>query len=166
MIFDLRIMRNVCLLRYCLVAMLLACVTLNINSQTSNIKSSAYQTQRKFDIIFHEALLQRQKGNLDAAFDLLQRCRELCPDAAETYYFLGEFYADMDQNEQAIDAFRRACDLEPTNMTFLERMAYASIQAGAYGEAAEMMEQMYEADKSRQGGLRQSHCHARQAGGC
>ena len=150
MIFDLRFMRNVCLLRYCLVAMLLACVTLNINSQTSNIKSSAYQTQREFDIIFHEALLQRQKGNLDAAFDLLQRCRELCPDAAETYYFLGEFYADMDQNEQAIDAFRRACDLEPTNMTFLERMAYASIQAGAYGEAAEMMEQMYEADKSRQ----------------
>ena len=108
------------------------------------------QIKREFDILFHEALLQRQKGNLDAAFDLLQRCQELCPDAAETYYFLGEFYADMQQNEQALNSFRRACDLEPKNMTFLERMAYASIQAGAYGEGAEIMEQMYEADKSRQ----------------
>ena len=116
-------------------------------SQTSNLNS---QTKRTFDIMFHEALLQRQKGNLDAAFDLLQHCQELCPDAAETYYFLGEFYTDMQQNEQALNAFRRACDLEPKNMTFLERMAYASIQAGAYGEGAEMMEQMYEADKSRQ----------------
>lgn len=110
----------------------------------------ASQTKRQFDVLFHEALLQRQKGNLDAAFDLLQRCQELSPEAAETYYFLGEFYADMEQNEQALNAFRRACDLEPKNMTFLERMAYASIQTGAYGEGAEMMEQMYEADKSRQ----------------
>lgn len=110
----------------------------------------ASQTKRQFDVLFHEALLQRQKGDLDAAFDLLQRCQELSPEAAETYYFLGEFYADMEQNEQALNAFRRACDLEPKNMTFLERMAYASIQTGAYGEGAEMMEQMYEADKSRQ----------------
>lgn len=110
----------------------------------------ASQTKRQFDVLFHEALLQRQKGNLDAAFDLLQRCQELSPEAAETYYFLGEFYADMEQNEQALNAFRRACNLEPTNMTFLERMAYASIQAGTYGEGAEIMEQMYEADKSRQ----------------
>lgn len=119
----------------------------NLNSQPTTLNS---QLKRQFDILFHEALLQRQKGNLDAAFDLLQRCQELCPEAAETYYFLGEFYADMQQNEQALNSFRRACDLEPTNMTFLERMAYASIQAGAYDEGAEMMEQMYEADKSRQ----------------
>ncbi|MBO4464236.1 MAG: tetratricopeptide repeat protein [Prevotella sp.] len=118
--------------------------------QKSLSSSTVSQTKRQFDVLFHEALLQRQKGNLDAAFDLLQRCQELSPEAAETYYFLGEFYADMEQNEQALNAFRRACDLEPKNMTFLERMAYASIQAGAYGEGAEMMEQMYEADKSRQ----------------
>ena len=68
------------------------------------------------------------------------------PEAAETYYFLGDLYNDMEQNEQALNAFRRACDLEPKNLTFLERMAYASIQAGAYSEGAVMLEQMYEAD--------------------
>ena len=123
------------------------CVSAQAVQDTDITKS---QIKRKFDILFHESLLQRQKGNLDAAFDLLQRCQELCPEAAETYYFLGEFYADMQQNEQALNAFRHACDLEPKNMTFLERIAYASIQAGAYGEAAEIIEQMYEADKSRQ----------------
>ena len=124
---------------------------LPVSAQTSqNASNPKSQTKREFDIMFHEALLQQQKGNLDAAFDLLQHCQELCPDAAETYYFLGEFYADMQLNEQALNAFRHACDLEPKNMTFLERMAYTSIQAGSYGEGAEMMEQMYEADKSRQ----------------
>ena len=116
--------------------------------QDSSILNS--QLKREFDIIFHEALLQRLKGNLSASFDLLQRCQELCPDAAETYYYLGDLYADMEKNEQAIDAFRRACELEPTNMTFLERTAYANIQAGAYEEGAAMLEQMYAADKSRQ----------------
>ncbi|MCR4958365.1 MAG: tetratricopeptide repeat protein [Prevotella sp.] len=119
-------------------------------SEVDSLKSSHPEVKRQFDVLFHEALLQRQKGNLAASFDLLMRCREMCPEAAETYYFLGEFYADMEQNEQALNAFRRACDLEPKNMTFLERMAYASIQSGAIGEGAEMMEQMYEADKSRQ----------------
>jgi len=116
-------------------------------SQTSNLNS---QIKREFDILFHEALLQRQKGHLDASFDLLLRCKELCPEAAETYYYIGDFYDDMERKEEALAAFRRACDLEPTNMTFLERMAYASIQSGAYAEGAAMVEQMYEADKSRQ----------------
>lgn len=116
--------------------------------QYSSILNS--QLKREFDIIFHEALLQRLKGNLSASFDLLQRCQELCPDAAETYYYLGDLYADMDKNEQAINAFRHACELEPKNMTFLERTAYANIQAGAYEEGAAMLEQMYDADKSRQ----------------
>jgi tetratricopeptide (TPR) repeat protein len=119
-------------------------------SEVDSLKSGHPEVKRQFDVLFHEALLQRQKGDLTASFDLLMRCREMCPEAAETYYFLGEFYADMEQNEQALNAFRRACDLEPKNMTFLERMAYASIQSGAIGEGAEMMEQMYEADKSRQ----------------
>lgn len=116
----------------------------------SEVCSPKPEVKRQFDVLFHEALLQRQKGNLDAAFDLFQRCQELCPEAAETYFYLGDFYAGMEQNEQALDAFRRACDLEPMNITFLERMAYASIQVGAYAEGAEMLEQMYEADKSRQ----------------
>ena len=119
-------------------------------SEVDSLKSGHPEVKRQFDVLFHEALLQRQKGDLAASFDLLMRCREMCPEAAETYYFLGEFYADMEQNEQALNAFRHACDLEPKNMTFLERMAYASIQSGAIGEGAEMMEQMYEADKSRQ----------------
>ena len=134
---------------FLILMMMMAGLSVTAQANQDGVISKS-QAERRFNVLFHEALLQRQKGNLDAAFDLLQRCQELSPEAAETYYFLGEFYADMQQNEQALNAFRRACDLEPTNMTFRERMAYASIQAGAYGEGAEIMEQMYEADNSRQ----------------
>ena len=48
---------------------------------------------REYDILFHEAMLQRQKGNHDAAFDLLTRCIELRPVASEAYFFLGQYYS-------------------------------------------------------------------------
>ena len=36
-------------------------------------------TQRTYDEFFLEAMIQRQKGNNDAAFDLLRHCQELNP---------------------------------------------------------------------------------------
>ena len=38
---------------------------------------------RKYDQFFMEAMVQRQKGNNDAAFDLLRHCQTLNPEAPE-----------------------------------------------------------------------------------
>ena len=37
--------------------------------------------QRTYDEFFLEAMMQRQKGNNDAAFDLLRHCLEINPNA-------------------------------------------------------------------------------------
>ena len=44
--------------------------THNVYEQTSNLKSQI-SNQRAYDILFHEAMLQRQKGHHTAAYDLL-----------------------------------------------------------------------------------------------
>lgn len=131
-----------------LMSIMLMGVFLPISAQTSDL--TPRPVSRQYDVLFHEALIQRLKGNLDASFDLLTRCLELRPDAAETYFYMGELYDQMANSEQAMNSFNKAFELEPNNVTFMERVAQSYIQVGEFREAAEAIERMYEADKGRQ----------------
>ncbi len=115
-----------------------------------SVAQSQATSQREYDLLFMEAMVQRQKGQSDAAFDLLNRCRELNPQASETYFFLAQYYSHMKQQAKALEYFKHAAQLEPANNTYLETLAQAYIEAEQYAEAVEVMERMYEADKSRQ----------------
>ncbi|WP_027450684.1 tetratricopeptide repeat protein [Xylanibacter brevis] len=105
---------------------------------------------RKYDIYFHEAMLQRQKGQHDAAFDLLQRSLELNPQASEAYYFLAQYYSEIKAPDKAIEHFKHATELEPANKTYMETLAHAYIAKQNYAEAIDVLERMYATDKSRQ----------------
>lgn len=107
-------------------------------------------SQRDYDQLFHEAMLQRQKGHHDSAFDLLSRCRELKPEASEVYFFQAQYFTEMKQQDSAQWCYRRAYELEPENMTYMETLAQACIDQNDYAAATEVVEKMYTADKSRQ----------------
>ena len=106
--------------------------------------------KREYDILFHEAMVQRQKKNHDATFDLLTRCQELRPDASEACYFLAQYYMSMRQNEQALAMFEKAVELEPTNMTYLETLSDAYVMHHRYDDATDVVVRMCEADKGRE----------------
>jgi tetratricopeptide (TPR) repeat protein len=103
-----------------------------------------------YDTYFLDAMLCRQKGMPDAAFDLLTRCLEIDSTASEVHFFLGMYYADMKQDDRALASFRRAAELQPGTPTYLETLAQSYIQHNRYGDAIGVVEQLYEADKSRQ----------------
>lgn len=107
-------------------------------------------SRRDYDLLFHEAMLQRQKGHGDASFDLLSRCRELNPDAAEAYFFQAQYLSEMKMPDSAAWCFRRAYELQPDNMTYMETLAQAYIEQDSYADAITVVERMYDADKSRQ----------------
>jgi tetratricopeptide (TPR) repeat protein len=109
-----------------------------------------YEQKRRYDVCFLDAMMQRQKGNHDAAFHLLLHCREIKPDASEVSYFLGQYYSEMKMHDEALACFQKACLLEPANTTYMETLAQAYIAKEDYTRAAETMEQLYAADKSRQ----------------
>jgi tetratricopeptide (TPR) repeat protein len=109
-----------------------------------------YEQRRKYDVYFLEAMLERQKGHHDAAFSLLGRCLEIRPDASESYFFLGQYYSEMKQADAALRYFRKASELEPANMTYMEILAQALVSKEEYAEATTVVEKIYEADKSRQ----------------
>ena len=84
-------------------------MSLGVDAQTA--------ASRSYDYLFHEAMLQRQRGHHDAAFDLLTRCAEIDSMASETYYFLSQYYTEMRQNDKEMACIERAVRLEPQNKT-------------------------------------------------
>ena len=63
---------------------------------------------RTYDHFFLEAMVQRQKGNNDAAFDLLRHCVELNPEAAEAWYFLAQYYNALKDQEKSQACIQKA----------------------------------------------------------
>ena len=95
-------------------------------------------------------MVQRQKGNHDAAFDLLRHCQELNPQAPEVYYFLGQYYGALKQDDQAMVCVKRAAELDPENQTYLETLAQAYVTRQDYANAIPVVEKIYERDKGQE----------------
>ena len=120
------------------------------SNHTSQFSVLSSQSSREYDVLFHEAMLQRQKHHHDAAFDLLNRCLELKPDAPEACFFLAQYYSEMKNQDKALEYFKKAADLCPDEMTYMETLAQAYIGKFMYGDAITVVEKMYDRDKSRQ----------------
>ena len=108
------------------------------------------EQQRKYDHLFLDAMIQRQKGNNDAAYDLLRHCLELNPDAAETYYFLAQYESALKHEEKALDYFQKAANLNPQNETFMETLAQVYVRQQNYQGAITVVERLYDRNKDRE----------------
>ena len=107
-------------------------------------------SQRTYDQLFMEAMVQRQKGNNDAAFDLLRHCQELNPEAPEVYFFLSQYYSLMKDSEKALENVKRAAALAPENETYMETLAQAYIRQQDYASAIPVIEGIYERNKEHE----------------
>ena len=125
-------------------------VSLQIKS-TVNCKPSTVNKQiSEYDHFFLEAMVQRQKGHHDAAFDLLRHCRDLNPNAPEVYYFLGQYYAALKQKDESMACVKRAAELDPENTTYMETLAQAYISRQDYASAIPVIKGIYERDRNQE----------------
>ena len=105
---------------------------------------------RLYDYFFLEAMIQRQKGQNDAAFDLLNHCLEINPHAAEAYFFMAQYYSALKQAEKSLDYFQTAARLNPQNETYMETLAQVYIRQQNYQDAIAVIEKLYERHKDRE----------------
>ena len=103
----------------------------------------------RYDRFFIDAMLQRQKGNNDAAFDLLKHCVHIRPEAPEAYFFLAQYYMSLKQNDKAIECFKKAADLEPDNSSYLETLAKAYVTNDNDSLAIGTLEKIVEKETGR-----------------
>ena len=116
----------------------------------SSVNCHLSTVNNQYDQFFLEAMVQRQKGNHDAAFDLLRHCRELNPDAPEVYFFLGQYYAALKQQDESMACVKKAAELAPENITYMETLAQAYIGRQDYASAIPVIKGIYERDRSQE----------------
>lgn len=146
-----------------IVALLLAtlslssCGSASMSSKKGNHHSTSstiytpldYNTSQRFKYFYLEAINQQNKGNYAAAFDLLNHCQEINPNAAEVYFMRSAYYSMLKNDSLMVADIERAAALNPTNTTFMERLGQIYIGMGKFPQAIETYEKIFANTRDR-----------------
>lgn len=96
----------------------------------------------KFDYLYLEAVRQMDMEHYDKAYELLLRCSELKPDAAEVNYKLGILNMAMGLDSIGLARITRASELAPDNTEFVERLAQTYLYSNDIESATKVYERL------------------------
>lgn len=136
---DIRVFKHIAFIVSCV--LFVACGKTALKEQKS-VPSVDYNTAQKVKYFYAESVTQLQKGNYDAAFDLLKHCIELNPYAAEAYYGLTPLYAEMGMDTLALENMEKAVSLRPDNVTYQERLAQTYLGTKQWDKAINTYERI------------------------
>ena len=108
-----------------------------------------HNDDQRMKYFFYEAVEQQNKGNYDAAFDLLNHCLTINPNAAEVYFTIGSYYTELGRDSMAMHSMERAAVLSPQNDIYIERLALSYINTQNYGKAIDTYERLYSNNRDR-----------------
>lgn len=129
--------------KWCYITVLLCAMACQAVAQDAD-------TRRRYDAFFLDAMCQRQKGNSDAAFDLLRHCIDIDSTRSEAYFYLAQYYAALKQKDTALRCSKKATELEPDNETYLETLANNYLSQRKYPEAIETLERLSQKNHMRE----------------
>ena len=108
-----------------------------------------YNTKLRLRYFYEEAANQQALGKYDVAYELLQHCKNIAPDAAEVYFALSSYDRDLNSNAMAINDIKRAAELSPENSTYQEQLAMTYIATKDYPNAIKGYEKLYSSNPDR-----------------
>lgn len=132
-----------------LVGMLASCGTVKKSSRSS-AKAVACEEKdpltpeerRKYDYFFLEALRMKEKGDLDAAFEMYSHCLDIYPQGAATLFEISRFYMFLNQPEKGEEALKKAVKSDPKNFWYNQTLAAYYQNKGNYPQAIYVYEDM------------------------
>lgn len=108
-----------------------------------------YNTKLRLRYFYEEAANQQALGKYDVAYELLQHCKNIAPDAAEVYFALSSYDRALNSNAMAINDIKRAAELSPENSTYQEQLAMTYIATKDYPNAIKAYEKLYSSNPDR-----------------
>lgn len=108
-----------------------------------------YTDSLRYNYFFLEAVRQQNAGHYAAAFDLLGRCLEIDPRAAEAYYMQARYFSELRKDSLALHYLETAALLRPDNDTYQEKVAQFYIGTGNFDKAIETYERLYAVQRDR-----------------
>ena len=100
------------------------------------------EVQRKYDYFYLEAVRQKLLGKYDVAFELLQHCLDICPEAASAQYELAQYCLYLKQSERGLHALEQAVKYEPDNFWYCQGLANLYVQQDKPDKAIALLEDM------------------------
>lgn len=82
-----------------------------------------FEQRRKFDYFFLEALRMKEKGDLDAAFELYGHCLDINPRSAAALYEISQFYMALGQEKKGEEAMKQAVRSDESNFWYKQTLA-------------------------------------------
>ena len=144
------------LISCCMVLLLVSCGTSRKASVSTKDKAIvqwkdplSFEQRRKFDYYFLEAVRLKEKGELDAAFDMYSHCLEIDPQSAAVQYEMAQFYMFLGQTQKGENLLRKAVSLEPDNYWYKQTLASHYRKRGENEQAVEVIEDIVERFPSR-----------------
>jgi len=107
------------------------------------------ETLLRYNYFFFEAMNQQNAGHYDAAFDLLNRCLDINPNAAEAWFYLSMYQGEFGHDSLALASMEKAARLRPDNATYQEQLAQHYLNARQYDKATAVYEQLAENFRQR-----------------
>ena len=113
----------------CLVALLMSCGTMRKASSSQKTPAEEQkdpltpEQRRKYDYFFLEALRMKEKGDLDAAFEMYSHCLDIYPQGAATLYEIAKFYMFLNQPDKGERALKEAVAADPNNYWYNQTLA-------------------------------------------
>ena len=137
-----RILTIVCLLACALLA---SCGTSRRGAKVQPAGMTVELTpeqQRKYDYFFLEAARLKIQKDYAAAFDLLQHCLAINPNASSALYELAQYYIYLKQVPQGQAALEKAVENDPDNYWYSQGLANLYQQQNETEKAKRLLEGM------------------------
>ncbi|RHJ51274.1 tetratricopeptide repeat protein [Bacteroides sp. AM10-21B] len=130
----------------CLLACVLfvSCGTSRQKMKVQSVETAvlAPEQQRKYDYFFLEAARLKIQKDYDAAFDLLQHCLTINPNASSALYELAQYYLFLKQMPQGQAALEKAVENDPGNYWYSQGLANLYQQQDETEKATKLLESM------------------------
>ena len=107
------------------------------------------EDRRKFNHFFLEAVRLKEKGEMDAAFEMYSHCLAIDSQSAATLYELGKFYMYLGQPIKGENFLRKAMLTQPGNYWYKETLAGYYQGKGEDAKAIDVIESMADQFPSR-----------------
>ncbi len=100
------------------------------------------EQQRRYDYFFLEAARLKVQKDYDAAFDILQHCLAINPNASSALYEMAQYYMFLKQVPLGLAALEKAVENAPDNYWYAQGLANLYMQQNETEKASTLLEDM------------------------
>lgn len=100
------------------------------------------EQQRKYNYFYLEAVRQKTKKDYGTAFNMLQHCLIINPNASSALYEMAQYYIYLKQIPQGIAAMEKAVQNDPDNFWYSQGLANLYLQQNELEKAIPLLEGM------------------------